>query len=438
MRGYLKNENVLSDCKIYQMLSAYAGEEHSSFHTPGHKVGAWDITELSFSDNLSCPKGCIAQAEQEIAVILGAEKSFLLTDGSTSGVLSMLYAAKTLGVKTVAVCENSHKSVFNACLALGLTPLVYPCESKEKIPFLPTMYALKQDFSEIFDTADALFFTSPDYYGNVADLVGAREYCDKTGKLLLVDGAHGGHLHFHKEIYAGAYADIWVDGAHKSLPAFTQGAVVSARTEKLAQALQDGVDIFRTTSPSYPIMASVEYAIKYPQNIALEKEVEAFCKGNKRIYQNADWTKLCAIFGENAFEVEKRLEEEKIYAEFCDGNVIEFYLSPATSLEEFEGLKTRLSELFLQYPMQVVQSKKEVQRIPAPYLSKKEWVELSLSSGRRCARLCGLFPPCTPLFFIGERITEEKIRLLRKADNVFGLKDGKILVFIDEKEEENI
>jgi riboflavin kinase/FMN adenylyltransferase len=64
---------------------------------PGHQTGQWDITELSFSDNLSAPRGCIAEAEADIATILGAYKSFILTDGSTSGVLSMLYAAKMLG-----------------------------------------------------------------------------------------------------------------------------------------------------------------------------------------------------------------------------------------------------------------------------------------------------------------------------------------------------
>jgi arginine/lysine/ornithine decarboxylase len=126
MNTLLKNNAVLADCKIYQMLLENAQKPHFSFHTPGHKVGAWDITELSFSDNLSCPRGCIAEAEQDIAKILGAEKSFILTDGSTAGVLSMLYTVKALGAHTVAVCENSHKSVFNGCAVLGLTPLVYP------------------------------------------------------------------------------------------------------------------------------------------------------------------------------------------------------------------------------------------------------------------------------------------------------------------------
>ena len=346
MNTFLTDKNVLADCKIYQMLLAHAQKEHLSFHTPGHKVGAWDITELSFSDNLSCPRGCIAEAEKDMAKILGAEKSFILTDGSTAGVLSMLYAAKTLGVKTLAVCENSHKSVFNGCAMLGITPLVYPCEYREKIPQVPTMSALKQKYTDIIRQADALFLTSPDYYGNVADWQEIRQYCTETGKLLLVDGAHGGHLHFDKTKHAGGYADLWVDGVHKSLPALTQGAVVSARDGRTADALSAAVDVFRTTSPSYPIMASVEYAVKHPRNEVLEKAAIAF-QQHPRVYKNEDWTKLCVRFGKYAFEVEKWLERKGVYAEFCDGSLLTFYLSPATKMQDFERLQSMLTDLFM-------------------------------------------------------------------------------------------
>ena len=434
MQRFLTDEAVLAKCKIYQMLSAHARGRHLSFHTPGHKVGAWDITELGFSDNLSCPRGCIAEAETDIAQILGAEKSYILTDGSTSGVLSMLHAAKALGVNTLAVCESSHKSVFNGCALLGITPLLYPSFYKEKMPYVPTMYELNENFGSILAQADALFFTSPDYYGNVADLENARAYCKKEGKLLLVDGAHGGHLHFDKKIHASAYADMWVDGVHKSLPALTQGAVVSARGERVVDVLGKAVDIFRTTSPSYPIMASVEYAVKYPENEALKAEVLALQR-HPRVYQNDDWTKLCVAFGADAFEVEKTLEADGIYPEFCDGQNIMFYLSPATSWEDFAVLKGTLERLFERFPMRENDNKNIIQHIPAPLILQnkaKKWVNLEQAEGCVCAGLCGLFPPCTPLLQIGENITKAKIDLLKKANNVFGLQKGKILVFDEE------
>ncbi|MBE7086054.1 MAG: aminotransferase class I/II-fold pyridoxal phosphate-dependent enzyme [Clostridiales bacterium] len=440
-RRFETNDSVLKDCKIYQMLQENAEKQHLSFHTPGHKVGAWDITELSFSDNLACPRGCILQAETDIARILGAEKSFLLTDGSTCGVLSMLYVAKSVGVRKIAVCRSTHKSFYNGCSLLGLTPLTYAPYEDEKIPFPPTMSVLKSDFAEILEQADALFLTSPDYYGNVADLRNIREYCDQTGKLLLIDGAHGGHLHFDKKLYAGGYADLWVDGVHKSLPALTQGAVVSAKNAVLAEKLQEAVGIFRTTSPSYPIMASVEYAVKYPRNNELEIAVKAYAKTSPRLLLKEDWTKLCAVFGGDAFAVEEELQARGIYPEFCDGNVIMFYLSPATKKEEFDGLRVALNELFIKYPLHGSKIKeKGFQSAPVPFVLDKnantEWVEMENAVGEICAADCGLFPPCTPLIARGERITEEKINLLHKAGNVFGLSDGKILTVKTPKSEE--
>lgn len=429
------------------MLKTNAKKKHLSFHTPGHKVGKWDITELSFSDNLSCPRGVIAEAERDVAQILGAEKSFILTDGSTSGVLSMLKAS---GIKTLALSKNSHKSVFNGCALLGIKTVFFDSPVLGKIP----LQVPRVEMNEKLKQADALFLTSPDYYGNIADLIYARTICDEQKKLLLIDGAHGSHLHFEKALYAGTYADLWVDGVHKSLPALTQGAIVSAKTSELSEKLRRAVDIFRTTSPSYPVMASVEYAVKYPRNAPLETAVLDFVKKYPDfIYFGGDRTKLCAIFGSRAFEIEKYLENRGIYPEFCDGNILMFYLSPATTKRDFNTLKKQLIFLFSRFGTSSSKGSKLsenccsetlpdhsiLQTVSTPLTEhccseafpdsdgEIEWVSFSAASGRICARPCGLFPPCTPLLQTGERITEEKIRLLQNADNVFGLKDGSFL-----------
>ncbi len=414
------------------MLQKAKLRPHFSFHTPGHKIGKWDLTELSFSDNLSAPKGCILQAEKDISTLLGSEKSFILTDGSTSGVLSMLYAAKLFGVKHLAFFEDSHKSVYNGCSLLGISPLLlFKDENSEAI-------------APLLEKADAVFLTSPDYYGCIPDLQKIRRYCDEKGKLLLIDGAHGGHLRFKKPLYAGSYADLWVDGVHKSLPAFTQGAVVSARTQTLAENLRKAVDIFRTTSPSYPIMASVEYAVKYPANAALEEEVALFRAENQdRILPSEDWTKLCVLFEEKAFEADKILQSQGTYAEFCDGNVVMFYLSPATRMADFIRLKKQLRTLFKRYPFiqkdggRVALKEKGSKNTPTVYEIKNgsavyastEWVDVKNAENRICAANCGLFPPCTPLIRAGERIQKEKIALLEQADNLFGIIENKILVY---------
>ena len=172
MRSYCNNTAVLGRCHIWKMLKENAEKPHLSFHTPGHKNPKYDITELSFSDNLSCPQGVLLQAEQDVASILGADRSFLLTDGSTSGVLSMLYALKLRGVMRVAAPLMSHKSFWNGCALLGLTPVLF--ETPERALPMPLQVA---DVEAAVREADALFLTSPDYYGNVADLQGIQSLC---------------------------------------------------------------------------------------------------------------------------------------------------------------------------------------------------------------------------------------------------------------------
>ena len=93
---------------------------HISFHTPGHKRAGADITELPYSDNLLSPCGVIARAEEDVARIAGAERAFLLTDGSTSGVHAMLLALREAGITRVAYPAFSHKSVKDGCYLLGL------------------------------------------------------------------------------------------------------------------------------------------------------------------------------------------------------------------------------------------------------------------------------------------------------------------------------
>ena len=327
----------LSDCKIARMLKGQ--KKHVSFHTPGHKRAGADITELSYSDNLYSPRGVIREAEEDIARILGAARSFILTDGSTSGVHAVLAAFRAAGCNRIAVPEFSHISVLNGCEILGLTPVWIKQERKDGIPLPPRAEAIVRALEE----ADALLLTSPDYYGNFSPLREAAQACGAAGKPFGVDGAHGAHLHF-TEFHAGRYADLWVDGVHKSLPALTQGAVVSAKTEKWAGLLEKSTALFRTTSPSYPIMASVEYAVKYPRNAEIEREAEEL-KKRLGAYPNGDWSKIVLFFGDCADEAQTFLERRGVYPEFNDGNYLEFYLSPCTKKGELRRLEKLLKGL---------------------------------------------------------------------------------------------
>ena len=113
--------------KLHILGMLRAQRRHISFHTPGHKRGGADITELSYSDNLASPAGVIAEAQADLARITGAAQSFLLTDGSTSGVHAMLHALASRGIRRVACPERSHRSVATGCELAGLVRVSVFC-----------------------------------------------------------------------------------------------------------------------------------------------------------------------------------------------------------------------------------------------------------------------------------------------------------------------
>lgn len=405
--------------KLYlaDMLAAQERRKHISFHTPGHKKRGADITELSYSDNLSAPTGVIGQAQADIAHILGADASFLLTDGSTSGVYAMLMALRDAGVRKLAVPVCSHVSVLRGSSLMGLELIPVAQEFSGGIARQPTVEAVRHAMK----TADALILTSPDYYGFFPDLGAIAELMQAQSKPLVIDGAHGSHLH-GTALHASNYASMWVDGVHKSLPAMTQGAVVSAKgiwTDLLAES----VPCFRTTSPSYPILASIEYAVKYPRNERIERAAEGVKRALGAL-ENPDWSKIVIPFGKKSGDARRFLESRGVYPEFDDGNYLMFYLSPATRRRELN----KLVQLVKRLPRGEVASDARIRGRTGNTtvaLLPQEAV------GRVCAQTCGLFPPCMPVLFPGDVVSGDAARRLSGAVSAFGLSDGKIIVFED-------
>lgn len=435
---------------IYNQLKKCAGID-KAFHMPGHKargefyrrfpVADIDVTELGYSDNLACPQGIIAAAQKDIAEILGAKRSYIVTDGSTCGVMAMLYAASRRGNKVI-VPRNCHQSVWNACRLLGLEPVVVQGKVENGVICPPDPDVIARLIVND-STIAGLIVTSPDYYGNIAPL---REYADITtrnNRLLIVDGAHGAHLAFEEERsgYAGVYASMWVDGAHKTLCTLTQGAVVSINDPTLAEDLEEGLSIFRTTSPSYPIMASVEFGIKYlfnePQPLLRAKEaVKTLRAGDLPLYPSADWTKVAVDFGSAGISADlaaAALEKKKVYCEFSDGRYLMFYLSPATTLSDVKKLRSAVKSVLGNKKLAKTYKPRSfaapsTRTYSFQYALKKpfEWVPLDEAAGRMCAGNAGFAPPCIPVCVAGELITADAVRVLKNSKNTFGLKDGAI------------
>lgn len=447
------------DYLIYGALKKYKKMRPVRFHMPGHKAdrkhfplfkdAALDITELSFADCLENPDGIIAAAESDIADILGAKRSFLLTDGSSAGIFSMLYAVRQRGSKLI-IARNAHKSVYNACAVLGIEP--YPLKGNELDGvILPPAPAEIEDAFKKEKDAVAVLVTSPDYYGNISDYAAIRKICDRYGKLFLADGAHGAYLKFDPDgahRYAGEYTDAWVDGAHKTLPTLTQGAVLNVNREDLIPDMREGAGLFRTTSPSYPIMASVEYGVKYLSENgaalidALKRELSLMKMRLKKrgilFYEGSETLQFAVDFGGmgiSPYFAEKQLEKRRIYPEMNDGRYILFYLSPLTrahSLARLERAIRRIAKMRSLKDSYTLRPETAYGVKKFSYLTaltfRKERVPIEESAGRIAARNAGVTPPCTPLVLAGEQITPEAAEALKNAKHTFGMTDGKIEV----------
>ena len=444
---------------IYGILRDYKRRRTMRMHMPGHKSNrrhfplfkdaALDITELSFSDCLENPDGVIALAERDIASVLGAEKSHILTDGSSCGVFAMLYAVKCRGGKVV-IARNSHKSVYNACAVLGIEPVVLKNNENNGILLPPGAADIESALKKEKD-ACAVLLTSPDYFGNIADYAAVRKICDRYGKMFLVDGAHGAYLRFDADaegLYAGNYADIWVDGAHKTLPSLTQGAILNVGKAEFAADIEEGLDLFRTTSPSYPVMASVEYGVKYMQECGAElidavrsELVLLKAKLKKRgigFYTESRTLVLAVDFGGMGISSQaarEELEKRNVYAEMDDGRYVLFYFSPLTPPREVAALDgkirqvMRLKALKNTYEGQVgfVSGIKKFGYLTSRSVAY-ERVPLAQAAGRIAARNAGVTPPCYPVVLAGEQITPEAVEVLSSAKHTFGITGGTIPV----------
>ena len=441
--------------EILTQLNKFKGKDRVRMHVPGHKnssdfranfpVAPIDFTELDFSDDLNCPTGIIKKAQEDIAQILGAKKAYITTDGSSSGVMVMMFCAQAYGNKII-VPRNSHKSVFNACRILNIEPVIVQGEEVDGI-LTPPSPELIETLIVNDISISGMIIASPDYYGNVAPLGEYAKVLKKHSRLLYVDGAHGAHLALNegREFHASLYADIWTDGAHKCLPTLTQGSVVCINNQKLFARAEEGLSIFRTSSPSYPIMASVEYGVKYfvnnPKQLAKAKSICQELKAGLTgipLYQTPDWSKLCIDFlklGISPYLVQGLLQKRGIYPEMNDGRYLLFYLSPC--IDAFSAMELKNTLLSVCANKKLRNTYVNLPRIPKTertysylyaYKQKYEWVPLDGAIGKMSADNVGISPPSLPVLVAGEMVTQEAIACLSTAKSTFGVQDGMIKV----------
>ena len=264
-------------------LARQTGTGRLSFHMPGHRGGqGWpdevravlldlDTTELPVTDDLHQATGPARLAMERAAAYFGAAHTLFLTNGATVGVLALL-AGLVGRHQTVILPRTCHLSVYHALALLDIQPVWLDLPTQpERFGFLPAIppQAVAQAIARA-PHSRAVFLTSPDYYGTASDLARVADLAHQAGLLLLVDEAHGAHLAAAPDLLPEpallAGADACVQSAHKTLPALTQGAFLQlssglmVRNPGALRQVRTALKVFMTSSPSFVIAASLDYA----------------------------------------------------------------------------------------------------------------------------------------------------------------------------------
>lgn len=424
---------------INVLIKKYAEKNPLRFHTPGHKglLDPKDITELEI-EGWGRTNSYISVAEKKTAEFYRAKYTHYLISGTTSGILTLLAA---LPKGRIIIARASHKSLFNGCLISGIEPLIIENEIEEDISLPLSPEAIENALLANPDV-EAIFITSPNYYGQSADLARVKEIIGPD-RYLIVDGAHGAHFGCHPKFPQNAtdFADACVLSAHKTLPALTQSAYLNVNDERLETAVKEVLSLTTTTSPSFLLLAGLEYATEY-----LEKNSnhfnEIYDAVNKYLpyrMPNDDFTRIVMDlkpYNINGTEADMFLQHHhNIFCEFGNERYVVFIISIVDSIKNIIKLSEGLQDMFknasalpeCDYSTRVpIKTARAVNFIDASR-QETEYVDISESEARISAVEAGLFPPCLPVVVRGEIITKEIIEILTRS-NTFGLNNGRILV----------
>jgi arginine decarboxylase len=452
------------------MLQRVADSQALRFHMPGHKglvelPGApFDLTELGGTDELFDPQGGILQAQQEAAACWGAVASFLLVNGSTAGVQAMILWA-SMQQRTLLLPRDCHISAIYACALADVQPewLMPQWNAGEQI----TLWDMGPFCSQPPNEKSAILLTYPDYYGRCIDIPEIKSEIGSRDTALLCDSAHGAHFIFSDRLPqdAGNFAELWVAGAHKTLPAPTQTAFLHVKRQSDADAVSRLLRGITTTSPSFVLMAGLDNSRLMMQQSsgALEELITNSMVLRQRLndldglrcwdertvqaqgYAAQDPTRLVVDvhgLGLTGWQAAAELLDLSISVEMADLRRVVLIL---TILDEHTRLET-LYRAFLalsnrvqrQYTAKAIAPPargEAVMTIRQAWLSMTEDVALDDAAGRVAAEPFGAYPPGVALAAPGEVITPEAVETARQSlalgGSLFGPRQGRLSVVAD-------
>ena len=268
---------------IAAAMQAYREDGALAFHTPGHKQGLGahpllrdlitehglreEVSLMEELDDLHEPRRCIAEAERLAAELYGADKAYLMVNGTTGAIHAMLVGTLRPG-DTVLVPRNAHRSVIGGLILVGAKPVWLQPEIDEQygIAMGVAPETVRKAVAE-HPEARAALLVYPTYYGVAMDLTEIADILHEAGMLLLVDEAHGPHLRFFDAASGqpkqalDCGADVVAQSTHKLLGAMTQGSLLLTKGTRIDdERIREAASLLQTTSPNQLLMASIDIA----------------------------------------------------------------------------------------------------------------------------------------------------------------------------------
>ncbi len=367
------------------------------WHMPGHKgegplgVEKYDITEVAGADSLYTADGIIAQSEANASRLFGCP-TFYSTEGSSQCIRAMLYLATRKNRKVLAF-RNCHTAFLSAAALLDLD--VTWVEDMSDPPVTPE-YA-------------ALYVTSPDYLGQMADISALAERCREVGVKLLVDNAHGAYLRFLSPSLhpMDLGADLCCDSAHKTLPVLTGGAYLHTRRH---EGVKEALALFGSTSPSYLILQSLDAA-----NVFLENFHPILTVPDLPFERVGDEPLKVTLSpksrGYTGLELAEILRKNGYECEFADQDFVVLMPKSGEDLSVLSSLLDLPSRVPILTAPPRLATPKRVMSIREAMFSESETVDVSQALGRVLAQPSVFCPPAIPILVCGEVIDEAAVEI---------------------------
>ena len=192
---------------IADFVSEYQLSGVSRFHMPGHKgksfLGAepWDITEIDGADVLYSADGIIKESEDLASSLFHTAHTFYSAEGSSLAIKAMLALAVQQSGSSerplMLAARNAHKAFLYGAALLDIeVEWIYPEPFEHLCSCEITADLLRSHLRNMQKKPCAVYITSPDYLGHLADIRSLSKVCREFDVPLLVDNAHGAYLNF--------------------------------------------------------------------------------------------------------------------------------------------------------------------------------------------------------------------------------------------------